>query len=196
MPATSVTTAASPPTDPVGAALGPARNYVQSEHMDRGLGAQVQDLAQADTWTRDHQALVRQMLDPEVGPGSSVAHAPFTGSAAAELDQNYWRTSPAEQVARVAQFDSWNLEQIELARSVADPLVGEHSTLGMTPGTAVLLRHLDNGHWNQSVNAQIRAITDDFPNWYAMHAAMLQATTQSLQSGSDHDDHHGPGHIH
>jgi hypothetical protein len=196
VPATAVTSAAPAPGDPLGAALRPLDSYVQNEHVNRGLGAQVQDLAQADTWAGDHQMLARRMLDPEVGPGSAAAGAPVTGPLLRELDGQYWNTSPAEQVKRVADFDSWNLAQLELARRMADPAVGEHSTLGMSPGTGVVLHHLDNGHWNSSANGQVRALTDDFPDWYTAHQQMLQATAQSLQSGADHDDHHGPGHAH
>ncbi|HEY3604111.1 MAG TPA: hypothetical protein VGL04_05530 [Sporichthyaceae bacterium] len=124
------------PVDPVGAAATPLQNYVQTEHMSRGVGAQAQDALQADSYLLAHQLLVRRMLDPEVG---------------------------------------------------------QDSQLGMAPGTGVVLYHLDNGHWDQSPGDQVRAITDDFPDWYAMHRMMVDGTVQSLQAGSNHDAH-GGGH--
>jgi hypothetical protein len=122
------------PVDPVGSAATPLQGYLQTEHMNRGVGAQAQDALQADSYVLAHQLLVRRMLDPEVG---------------------------------------------------------QDSQLGTAPGTAVVLYHLDNGHWDQSPGDQVRAITDDFPDWYAMHRMMLDGTVQSLQSGSRHDDHSG-----
>ncbi|HEX3826728.1 MAG TPA: hypothetical protein VHV82_05580 [Sporichthyaceae bacterium] len=191
---TTAVTAASSPGDPVGVAAAVLGDYVRQEHFNRGIGGQIQDATQFDTWARDHQVLARRALDPELDPPSALSSGAGTGPLVKELDENYWGTSPAHQIARIADFDSWNLAQIELARRVADPAVGEHSPLATTPGVGVVLHHLDNGHWNQSVNGQVTAITDGFPDWYAMHAQMLQDSTQSLQAGSAHDDHHGPEH--
>jgi hypothetical protein len=127
---------AAAPADPVGAATTALGTYVQQQHLDRGVGAQLQDALNLDSYALAHQKLVRAMLEPEVGPDSQ---------------------------------------------------------LGMSPGTGVLMYHLDNGHWNASPGDQVRAITDDFPDWYAMHRMMVEGTAQSLASGSN-DAHGGGGH--
>jgi hypothetical protein len=125
------------PVDPAGPAVSGLSDYVQQEHVNRGVGAQLQDALQLDSYALAHQKLVRRMLDPEVG---------------------------------------------------------QDSQLGMAPGTGVLMYHLDNGHWDQSPGDQVRALTDDFPDWYAMHEMMVQGTVQSLQAGSNDDRAHGGGH--
>ncbi|HEY3604097.1 MAG TPA: hypothetical protein VGL04_05460 [Sporichthyaceae bacterium] len=137
------------------------------------------------------------------GPGAGAPVADLT--AAGPVDPVGAATTPLQSYAKAEhlkrgvgaqaqdalQADSYVLAHQELVRRMLDPEVGQGSQLGMAPGTSVLLYHLDNGHWDQSPGDQVRAITDDFPDWYAMHRMMLDGTVQSLQAGSSHDDHTG-----
>jgi hypothetical protein len=185
----SVAVRAPAAADPVSGAAGPLQNYVRDSHLNRGAGAQVQDVSEFDSWAKTHQALLRAMLDPEVGKSSTAATTPVTGPLVAELDAAHWNASPLEQAKAVGNADSWNLAQVMLVRRMLEPFVGAQSALGMAPGTGVVMHHLDNGHWNQSANSQLTFIVDDFPDWYAGHAMMAQDAVTSAASGSTRHGH-------
>jgi len=182
---TLTTTAASP--DPVSGALDPFVAHLQTAHLSRPAGAQVQDIAQFDTWTKTHQALFRMMLEGEVGPSSTLGTSPMTDVFMKHMDSAHWNRSPMGQASDIAEFDSWNKSHLAMFRMMFDPLVGKSSTLGSSPGTSVFMQHMDAAHWNQSLNAQAAAISDDPSAWASSHQAMFQAMASSLTSG-------GPGH--
>jgi plastocyanin len=174
--------------DPISGALNPFMAHMQSAHFSRSAGGQLQDIAEFDTWMKTHEALFRMMLDPEVGPSSSLGQAPVTGVFMAHMDAAHWNRSPMGQVSDISNFDSWNKSHLAMMRMMLDPFVGKNSALGTAPGTSVFMQHMDAAHWNQSLNAQVSAITDDAPAWLASHQAMMQMMATSLASGSS------PGH--
>jgi hypothetical protein len=130
---------------------------------------------------------------PTAGPGPTDPVAAATTALGAYVQQEHANRALGAQAQDALELDSYALAHQKLVRSMLDPEVGQDSPLGMAPGTGVLLYHLDNGHWNASPGDQVRAVTDDFPDWYAMHQMMVQGTVQSLETGSSHDAH-GSGH--
>jgi hypothetical protein len=167
-------------SDPVSGALDPFMAHLQAAHFNKGVGAQVQDIAEFDAWAKTHQALFRQMLDYEVGPGSVASASSTSNVFMQHMDNAHWNRSPMGQVSDISNFDSWNKSHLALFRMMFDPVVGKSSALGTSPGTSVFMQHMDAAHWNQSLNGQATAATDDFPAWTASHAAMFQAMIQSL----------------
>jgi hypothetical protein len=170
--------------DPVSGAVDPFVAHLKAAHFNRGVGGQVQDISELDDWSKTHEALVRQMLDYEVGPASALGTAPVTSVFMQHMDNAHWNRSPMGQASDIANFDSWNKSHLAMIRMMADPFVGKTSTLGTSPGTSVFMQHLDAAHWNQSVNGQVTAITDDLPAWTASHAAMAQMMAGSATEGS------------
>jgi plastocyanin len=192
MPGMSHGDTATPPAppatqDPVSGAMNPFMAHLQSAHFNRGPGAQVQDISEFDAWLNTHQALVRMMLDPEVGPSSALGTAPMASVFMQHMDAAHWHRSPMGQANDIADFDSWNKAHLAMFRMMFDPFVGKDSAPGKAPGTSVFLAHMDAAHWNKSVNGQATDIVDDAPDWIASHQAMIQMMATSLATG-------GPGH--
>jgi plastocyanin len=171
------------PEDPVSGAMNPFMAHMQSAHFSRGPGQQVQDIAELDTWLATHQALFRMMLDPEVGPSSTLGSTPMTSVFMQHMDAAHWHRSPMGQANDIANFDSWNKAHLAMFRMMLDPVVGKDSALGKAPGTGVFLAHMDAAHWNKSLNGQATDIVDDAPAWIASHQAMIQMMATSLASG-------------
>ncbi|HEY2831915.1 MAG TPA: cupredoxin family copper-binding protein [Sporichthyaceae bacterium] len=180
--------ATKPADDPISGAVNPFMAHMQSAHFSRGPGAQVQDIAEFDTWLKTHEALFRMMLDPEVGPSSALGQAPMAGVFMQHMDAAHWNRSPMEQASDISNFDTWNKSHLAMFRMMLDPFVGKNSALGAAPGTGVFMQHMDAAHWSKSVNGQVTDIVDDAPTWISSHQAMLQMMATSLASGG-----HSPG---
>jgi len=176
---------AAPPAaeDPISGAMDPFMAHMQSAHFSRGPGQQVQDIAELDTWLATHQALFRMMLDPEVGPSSTLGTAPMASVFMQHMDAAHWHRSPMGQANDIANFDTWNKSHLAMFRMMLDPVVGKDSALGKAPGAGVFLAHMDAAHWNKSLNGQATDIVDDSPGWIASHQAMIQMMATSLASG-------------
>jgi plastocyanin len=171
-------------SDPVNGALDPFMKHMQYAHFNKGAGQQVQDISEFDSWAKAHEALFRQMLDYEVGPTSEAGTLPGASVFLQHMDAAHWNVSPMDQAAAIANFDSWNKSHLAMIRLMLDPAVGKSSVLGSAPGTSVFMQHMDVAHWNQSVNGQATAITDDLPAWISSHAGMFQAMAASVAAGS------------
>jgi plastocyanin len=169
--------------DPISGAYNPFMQHLEYAHFNRGPGAQVQDISEFDQWLVNHEKLFRMMLEPEVGPSSSLGTAPVASTFMQHMDAAHWNRSPMGQANDISNFDSWNKAHIALFRMMLDQFVGKSSALGTSPGTSVFMQHMDAAHWNKSINGQATDIVDDFPAWVASHQAMAQMMAGSLSSG-------------
>jgi amicyanin len=186
-----------PAADPVSGAVDPLIKHLEAAHFTRGAGAQVQDIAEFDSWAKSHQVLARQMTEYFQGKDSVYGSDPNLGKFAKHMDNAHYNTSPMGQASAIANFDSWNRSHLALIRAMADPAVGRDSALGTAPAAGVLMKHLDSAHWNTSVNGQVTAITDDPAGWVDSHAALAQAMIASgaaAMGGQEEPGHsaHGP----
>jgi hypothetical protein len=172
--------------DPVSTFMDPFMAHLEAAHFHRGVGGQVEDISEFDRWVGNHTALFRRMLDFEVGSGSVAGTTQVGRTFLQHMDAAHWNRSPMGQLSDIVNFDSWNKAHLAMFRMMFDDVVGKDSTLGRAPGTGVFMQHMDAAHWNQSLNEQGAAITDDFSNWMAAHMAMFQAMGSSFSSG-------GPG---
>lgn len=175
--------------DPVSSFMDPFMQHMQAAHFSRGVGGQVQDISELDTWAKNHEALFRRMLDFEAGSGSIAGTTQIGRVFLQHMDAAHWNRSPLGQVSDISNFDSWNKSHLAMFRIMFDDVVGKESALGKAPGTGVFMQHMDAAHWNQSLNAQGAAITDDFSNWLAGHVAMFQAMGASLSSSGGPSGH-------
>ncbi|MGQ0632244.1 MAG: cupredoxin domain-containing protein [Sporichthyaceae bacterium] len=173
-----------PAADPVSGAVDPLITHLEAAHFNRGAGAQVQDIAEFDSWSKSHQFLVRQMTEFFQGKDSAYGAHPILGQFAKHMDNAHYNTSPMGQASAILNFDSWNKSHLALIRQMLDAYVGKTSMAGTTPAARVFMQHLDAGHWNTSINGQVTAITDDLPGWLASHQALAEAMAADGSKGA------------
>ncbi|MGQ0846120.1 MAG: cupredoxin domain-containing protein [Sporichthyaceae bacterium] len=170
--------------DPVSGAVDPFVKHFEVAHGQRTAAGQVQDIVEADSWAKSHQALVRTMVDYEIGKQSVVGTAPMVSTFMQHMDAAHFNTSPMEQASAISNFDSWNKSHLAMFRVMFDPIVGKSSVLGSSAGTGVFMQHLDAAHWNQSANEQASAIADDPAAWTTSHQGMVNQMLTSAGSGA------------
>jgi plastocyanin len=176
-----------PAADPVSGASDPFVKHLQAAHLSKGPGQQVQDIAEFDFWAKTHEALIRQMLEYEIGKDSVLGTTPVMDTFLKHMDATHFNQSPMEQASAISDFDSWNKTHLALFRLMLDPFVGKQSQLGKAPMTGVFMQHMDAAHWSKSLNGQATDITDDLPAWIATHQALIEAMIASAQTpGSNH----------
>lgn len=173
-----------PAADPASGAIDPFLAHLEAAHLNRGPGAQAQDIAEFDSWGRTHLFLLRQMTEYFQGRDSVYGNSPGTSTFAQHMDSAHYTRSPMGQVTDITQFDSWNRSHLALVRTMLDPAVGTGSAAASVPALAVFLQHMDAAHWNTSVNGQATAITDDFQGWLTSHQKLVETMLAASGDGS------------
>jgi plastocyanin len=168
--------------DPVTGILHPLMADLATSRLDRGGGDQLERIAAVDSWALSRERLIRTMLDFEVGRRSVLGRTTGPDVVLAHLDAAHWNRSPSEQVANIANFDTWARNHVALGRTALEPVVGQDSVLGRAAVTGPVFAHLDAAHWYRTPAGQVADVLD-LEQWLRSHAALAETVLTGRPRG-------------